>query len=167
MGYWKNRQIEEDQQGWQYRDGENVCHRCITDPFLKDLIKVKASQHSQHQCSFCGWMSSKRPNSMSFNDFMEVYTGAVFQYYTHAEEEAIAWDSEDRCYIGHTYDTGELVRDIIGEPSESEAVLDAIIDSLGMHTWCERNPYALDERERYEYSWEEFCKTVKHDTILL
>ncbi len=38
-----------------------------------------------------------------------------------------------------------------------------IIDSLGQYTWCEKSPYSLGDYERYQYSWEEFCNTVKHE----
>jgi hypothetical protein len=94
---------------------------------------------------------------------MEVYAGAVFQYYSHVENEGMSWDQEDGRYVGSTYDTWDLVKDEIGEPSNNEAVVQEIIDSLGDNVWCEKNPYALSDRERYESSWETFCETVKHE----
>jgi len=94
---------------------------------------------------------------------MEVYAGAIFQYYNHAENEAIAWDPEDEKYVGATHDTWDLVRYVIGEPTENEVVLKEIIDSLGNHIWCEKSPYALTGAEQYETSWDDFCNTVKHE----
>ena len=93
---------------------------------------------------------------------MEVYAGALFQHYSHAENEGMAWDSEDGCYVGTTYTTEDVVRDEIGEPSSNERVIEAIIKSLGDHEWCDRSPYHLNEFERHHYGWEQFCNTVKH-----
>jgi hypothetical protein len=94
---------------------------------------------------------------------MEVYAGAVFQYYSHVENEGMSWDQEDERYVGSTYDTWDLVKDEIGEPSDNEAVVQEIIDSLGDNVWCEKNPYGLSGTERYESTWETFCETVKHE----
>ncbi len=160
MGYEKDRQIEQDEQGWKFCDGMSICHRCISDLHLKQMAKDRASKH---ECTFCVSRSPKTPNSIPFNHFMEVYAGALFQYYNHVENEAMAYDSEDGEYVGDTYDTWDLVKDVIGEPSENEAVVTEIIDSLGDHLWCEKSPYSLGDFERYQYSWEEFCKKVKHE----
>ena len=120
-------------------------------------------QASEAECTFCGRTSRKVSSSVSFNYFMEVYAGALFQYYNHVESEAIAWDSEDPKYVGSTLDTRDLVKYAIGEPSDNDVVIEAIIDSLGNHTWCERNPYSLGDVQRYQYSWDHFCHTVKHE----
>lgn len=161
MGRYKDRLIEEDEQGWSYRDDDNICLRCISDPFLRQMIKDGASEA---ECTFCGWRRRNGHNSIPFNDFMSTYAGAVFQYYAHAENESMAWDGEDQEYVGTTYDTWDLVKDVIGEPSDREDVVQAIIDSLGHHVWCEKSPYSLTGAELYEHSWEGFCNTVKHET---
>src|SRR5258705_13481946 len=111
MGYEKDRQIDQDEQGWDYRDGTTICYRCLTDPYLRNMVKEQATQD---ECSFCE-RKSKTPNSITFNAFMEVYAGALFQYYNHAENESIAWDNEDYEYVGTTYDTWDLVKYVIGE----------------------------------------------------
>jgi hypothetical protein len=157
MGYYKDREIEQDEQGWGYSD-KVICFRCVSDPYLRERIKSSATKS---ECDFCNSSSRKAVDSIPFNDLMKVIAEAVFQYYSHAEDGGIVWDSEDQNYVGSTWSTCELVRYEIG-PSEKEEVLQEIIDSLGDHDWCERNPYALSDFERYEYSWDEFCKAVKH-----
>jgi hypothetical protein len=160
MGYEKDRMMQEDEQGWSFRGG-NICFRCISDRYLKQMVKDQASELD---CDFCLRQSRKAPISIPFDAFMEVYAGALFQYYSHAENEPIAWDSEDREYVGTTYDTWDLVKDVIGEPSDNEKVVQAIIDSLGHNIWCDKSPYSLTGAELYETSWEAFCQTVKHET---
>src|SRR3984957_1070032 len=160
MGYEKDRMIQEGEQGWRFRGG-NICFRCISDRYLKQMVKDQASEMD---CDFCLRQSRKAPISIPFDSFMEVYAVALFQYYSHAENEPIAWDSEDHEYVGTTYDTWDLVKDVIGEPSENEEFVQAIIDSLGHNIWCDKSPYCLTGAELYQTSWESFCQTVKHES---
>jgi hypothetical protein len=106
MGYYKDREIEQDEQGWRYSD-KAICFRCVADPYLRRMIKSHASKS---ECDFCNSSSRKAANSIPFNDLMKVIAEAIFQYYSHAEEAAIAWDPEDQSYVGSTYSTWELVR---------------------------------------------------------
>ena len=92
---------------------------------------------------------------------MEIIAGTIFEYYTHAVNEA-GWDSREGGYLGDTFDTWELIRDRFGEPSNREAVNDAIIESLGDETWCKLHMYSVDGVDRYIASWTDFCSTVKH-----
>jgi hypothetical protein len=45
MGYEKDRQIEQDEQGRDFRDDMSICHRCISDSYLKQLAKDRAREH--------------------------------------------------------------------------------------------------------------------------
>ncbi|HEV2379950.1 MAG TPA: HEPN-associated N-terminal domain-containing protein [Terriglobia bacterium] len=159
MGYEKEREIEQDEQGWRYSH-KTICFRCVSDPYLREEVKSRANKS---ECDFCNRRSRQTPNAIPFNDFMRVVAGAIFQYYSHVEEDTMAWDSEDQTYVGSTYSTWELVRYNLA-PATNEDALREIIDSLGEHTWCDKSPYSLSDSERYQYSWEEFCKTVKHET---
>jgi hypothetical protein len=155
MGHEKDRLIQEDDQGWRFTGG-TVCDGCLSDPYLRSIARENAKRD---ECSFCGRVGRKKPIAIPFNDLMEVIGQAIFQYYDHAENEAIAWDQEDQAYVGSTYDTWELVHDELPTPSERGDVIQKIVDSLGDNTWCDKNPYAITGAERYTYSWEEFCNT--------
>lgn len=163
VGYNKDREIAQDEQGWRY-SGSTICFRCLLDPYLRDLVKGEANRF---ECTFFGWRKQKRANSIPFNRLMQVIAEAIFQSYSHVEDEGIAYDSEDDQYIGQTYDTWDLVHDEIAEPTDRDDVVREIIDSLGDHLWCDKRPYALTESERYESSWEKFCDTVKHHVRFL
>ena len=160
MGYEKDRQIEEWDQGWSFND-KTVCHRCLSNPYLRALTKDNASEY---KCSYCERVSRKDPISVPFNELMEVIGGAMFQHYDHCVNEAIAWDHEDEQYVGTTYQTYELVHWEIPTASDREDVMQDIVDSLGDNEWCDKNPYSLTGAELIFSSWEDFCKTVKHDT---
>jgi hypothetical protein len=57
MGYAKDRIIQQDEQGWSFRDDLSLCSRCISDPYLKQMIKDQAGEMA---CSFCG-RTSRNP----------------------------------------------------------------------------------------------------------
>ena len=127
-------------------------------------IQESKDQATADECSYCERSSTKGPIAISFDDLMEVIGGAIFQYYDHCENEAIAWDNEDQQYIGTTYQTHELVHWEIPTPSDRQDVMEDIVDSLGDNEWCDKSPYSLTGAERTFSSWEDFCTTVKHET---
>jgi hypothetical protein len=155
MGYHKDRMIQEEEQGWRFSDN-NICSRCVSDPDLKQFIRETAALSP---CDFCGW---RGPHSVTFDSLMEIIGGTINQHYNDAVNEA-SWDSEDG-YFGDTFDTFELFYRI-GDPSNREAVNDAIRESLGIDRhWCQRHMYSLTGADRYIASWDDFCTTVKHKT---
>jgi hypothetical protein len=160
VGYEKDRQIQEWEQGWGFK-GTMICYRCLSDPFLRAMAKDSASKN---ECSYCDRTGRNSPIAIPFDDLMEVIGGAIFQYYSHCDNEAIAWDNEDQRYVGTTYQTYELVHWEIPTPSNREDVMEDIVDSLGSNEWCDKSPYSLTGAERLFSSWEDFCKTVKHET---
>jgi hypothetical protein len=157
MGYEKNRRIEEDDQGWSYSD-KDICYRCISEPYLRDLARSEASEFG---CSFCGRIPRSKPNSIPFNRLMEVVGETVWQYYEHAAD-CMGWDGREGGFIGSsTYDSYDIVQDF-PTLSDDERVVREVIDCLGDQVWCDRSPYSLTGVERYASSWEGFCQTVKH-----
>lgn len=157
MGYHKQRQIEEDDQGWRFSD-KDICYRCITEPYLRALAR---NEPTEYGCSFCGRSSRKAPNSVPFNNIMKVIADAVWQYYDHAGN-CLGYDSREGGYQGSTYDSYDIVHEDLPTLSENERVVQEVIDCLGDQTWCNRRPYEITGVERYTMSWEGFCKTVKH-----
>ena len=98
---------------------------------------------------------------MPFDTLMEIIASTISQYYNHAVNEA-GWNSREGGYLGDTFDTWELIGHRLGEPSDLEAVNDAIIESLGDETWCDLDMYRVSGVDRYITSWNDFCVTVKH-----
>jgi hypothetical protein len=47
MGYENDRQIEQDEHEWDYRDGTAICFRCLSDPYLRKMVKDQASEELQ------------------------------------------------------------------------------------------------------------------------
>ncbi len=79
--------------------------------------------------------------------------------------EALGWESREGGYQGKHWDSEELLSEVIGLnlPNDNDGkLLNMLADCLGDEPWCERDPYSLREDERLIYSWEQFCKFIKH-----
>jgi hypothetical protein len=161
MGYQKDRLLEEDDQGWKF-SARGICVECISDSYLQQVVE---NNLKEKKCDFCGCVAKKAPIAAPFDSVMRVIHDTVTQYWAHASGEPIAWDQEEGSYAGDTWDTWDLVHDVIPfPPSEKENVLEYIVDRLGNETWCEKSPYSLTGAKHYSYSWDTFCHAVKHET---
>jgi hypothetical protein len=155
MGYEKERQIQQWEQGWSFSD-RDICYLCLSEPTLREFVKDRADRTN---CDFCNRQHRKNV-AVEFNSVMELIGDAIRQYYSIASD-TLSYDREDERYMGSTYDTCDVLDDL-GWPSDNESVVEEIVDCLGHETWCDRHPYSLDGVERYDSSWEQFCETVKH-----
>jgi hypothetical protein len=159
MGYEKDRAIQEDEQGWRFSAGMNVCHRCLSD---KDLANFVREHATDVDCDFCG-RTTRKPSSVAVDVLMEVIGDVIHQYYDRAVNE-LGWDGEEQEYVGTTYDSSDIIRDDLGTISENEALLDHLVDVLGDEVWCDRYPYSTVGYDAYETGWERFCGAVKYHT---
>jgi hypothetical protein len=144
---------QEESQGWHFSE-KHVCVRCVKEAYLKTIIRAASRTI---ECDFC---SGTR--AAPFDALMEVIGQTWRQYYTPAVNH-LSYDHEDG-YFGTTYDTWDVVFDDFSDVSDNEDVLNEIIESIGDETWCKVNPYGFSGEERYQVSWEQFCRTVKHKT---
>lgn len=154
MGWAKDRMMQEEEQGWSFSDNQ-ICPRCISDPYLKQVIKNSASDDSP--CGFCG----RRP-SVELDEIMEIIGNTVADYYNRAVNEA-PYESAEGGYQGVTFDTFEVMEHIAGGISRRDAVIEAISASFDDDIWVERNMFSLNGVQKYVASWEQFCEAVKHE----
>ena len=159
MGYEKERAIQEDEQGWRFSPGVNVCYRCLSDKDLAGFVRAHATDVN---CDFCD-RTTKKPSSVAVDTLMEVIGNVVHQYFDRAVNK-LGWDGEEQQYFGTTYDSSDIIRDEFSTISENEALLDHLVDVLGDEVWCDRYPYSTVGYDAYEIGWERFCNAVKHHT---
>lgn len=157
MGYWKERLIEQEEQGWGYSE-KAICPQCVKDVYLKSVVRAALGNQA---CDFCDGSRPRR--GALFNVLMKAVASTFFQYYRRAVDH-LGWDGEEGGYFGTTYDTWDLVHDELSDISDNEQVLQEVSECFGDETWCDQNPYGFSGAERYEVSWSTFCRTVKHKT---
>jgi hypothetical protein len=107
MGHDKDQRIQQDEQGWYFSDN-TICYRCVSNTYLRQMVRESADQF---ECSFCGWVRRQTPNSVALDSLMAVIHGTIYEYYDRADSN-LGYSSEDG-YFGTTYDTWDLVRDVL------------------------------------------------------
>ena len=162
MGFWKNRQIEQDELGFSAAPGYYVCDRHVDDYALEAVIREEASEP---ECSFCDRRADEA--IAADTDLILEHIARSLQREWTDPINVLFYDSEDDQWAGAVFDFEE----VLGEEGEwpfagdkfEEFVLDAFRDS----TWTGRDPAALGENEALQFSWRQFKDTVKHEARFL
>src|SRR6266540_2651420 len=152
MGYWKERQIEEGEQGWHFADDRWVCADCVTDEALKAVV---CAQLVQRSCSYCGH-EGPRPVAAELNEVLAVIGRGLFSEWSLAERELFRDEGE---YVGTTWDSSELF-DTIGWPTENEKLQYDLLLAFSDNLWCELNPFHLRPEEALAAGWGKFKELV-------
>ena len=148
--------------GYPYQDSDlAVCGDCFTDEAIRGFIKENATDD---ECSFCG-ATSEEPIAAPIREVAEFIEEGIRREYGNPDECGMSWDSEDqRYYPGSTYDTQDLVGDLIDLPYDHDGKLFyAICYNFHNDVWCDIDQYRLSDHEQLQYSWDHFCQVIKHE----
>ena len=155
MGYWKARQMEEEQRGWVSSD-KSVCVQCVEDSALQSI--VQADIDSESVCDFCRG-SPAAP--------LDALVGAFVDGLKNEFEPAIEsapWDGREGGYIvtpqWHTHELAGEHEDVLG----SEELVSAVCDCLDDDIWVRKDWVTRDPDEVLVDTWSTFCEAVKHKT---
>lgn len=138
-----------------------VCLACVLD---EDLRHETAKHLSTWECSFCGAVAAEDdegPIAAHFDDFMPIVMDALTFVYRPAEE-ALAWDGEDREWVGGTViSSGEAVYEFCGG-DVTDKVLEGIADVVSVDDWTADDIAQLRPDEALRFTWEEFRDKVRY-----
>jgi hypothetical protein len=155
MGYWKNRAIQIEEQGWAPTDDAWVCEQCVNEPFLAAIVRDAVNE--SQKCSYCG-----ESPAAELDIFVDAFTQGIFARYGDAAE-TLPYDSEDGVYIGYTLETDEMVGEychIFREPLFQDAVTDAINDKI----WTDLHSWYNSPNDALSAGWERFREAVMYDS---
>lgn len=158
MGYWKD-VIE------SIGDGSNpepyaqcyVCADCFADAGLRSLIDQNAQSK---RCSYCRRESPIAIAAPIICIFIHLNESLQREYDLAANR--LPYESREGGYFGETWDTFDLLSNLLTLPNDDGTLLVALCDGLGDRTWCRRHPFSLSAHERLTMSWDAFCQLVKH-----
>jgi len=160
MGYWKDRMISQQEQGWHFVDDSlYVCAECFDDDAITQFIEDNASEQ---ECNYCG-EHSEVAIATSMNSVLEIIGDAVRSGY---EDPANSLPVEGGEYLFPTMDI-EDVLDEVGWPTQSDPVTKEIRDAFHGSIWVRKNFFGLREDEQLRYGWGDFVEEVKHKTRYL
>jgi len=136
-----------------------VCGDCIDDYAVKEFIKQQAEELS---CDYCQQRAEDNAIAAAIADVGDFMREGIEKEWSHPEDEAVAWDSEDGRYVVSTADSYDLVDRYLA--LESEQLRNDLADQLGDNDWCQKNPYRLTREESWIFDWERFSQQLKHET---
>jgi len=136
-----------------------VCGDCIDDYAVKQFIRQQGEELS---CDYCQQRAEDNPIAAAIAGVGDFMREGIEKEWSHPEDEAVAWDSEDGRYVVSTADSYDLVDRYLA--LESEQLRNDLADQLGDNDWCQKNPYRLTREESWIFDWERFSQQLKHET---
>ena len=136
-----------------------VCAGCFEDAGLRGFID---DNPTQADCSYCNYTDDDSAVS-ELSQVAEHIETCLFDEY----EDANNWgfyDSETKEFREGAHNTSEVLYEIELElpRDHRDRLRRNLVAALPDITWCERNPYSVNDRNRAQISWEIFCDVVKH-----
>ncbi len=121
------------------------------------------SRAESKECSFCG-ATADEPIAAPFDDVVEHIAGCIGRHYTDPAN-TLPYESAEGGYQGTTYSTDEMFDEVgLDFPNDSDDQLrTAISDYLENDLWSDMYPFTLSSGEQLQFSWEEFCRFIKHE----
>jgi hypothetical protein len=141
--------------------GSYVCDRCFDDRGIREFVRTNASSR---RCDFC-LRTARSEIAAELPHVVRYIHGCLSREYEDPNN-AVAWDG---AWQGaEVWSTGELVFEEVGLelPKDDHGRLrKALSHGLGdgNREWCRVGPYTARQREVYRWSWENFCRFVKHE----
>lgn len=158
VGYWKNRMIQQQEQGWDFsRDDLLVCAECFDDEAIQKFIGDHADAT---ECSYCE-SSSEKAIAVSLNSVLAIIGNAVQYEFT---DPANVLPREDGEWVfGESIMGIEEVLAELGSPTENEEVEEDIRQAFNGQAYVKRDLFTLSEHEQLRYGWNGFVSAVKHE----
>ena len=143
-----------------YSQDEFVCGACFNDDGLKEFVSAHAGEN---ECSFCGAVSDE-PIAAPIDEVID-YIGECIGRYYDDPANTLPYESAEGGYQGTTYTTEEVLEAVeLDFPNDHQSRLyDAVCSGLPNDLWSDAEPFALSRDEQLSFSWEEFCRVIKHE----
>jgi hypothetical protein len=90
LGDEKDRAIQQDEQGWQFSPGVDLCHKCLADNELARHIRDHEIEYTATSVTAL----LRKPSCIPLDDLIEIIGETLAQYYDRAVN-ALSWDGED------------------------------------------------------------------------
>ena len=140
-------------------DEAYVCAECFGDEALQDVVREAVESCV---CSFCG-EEADEPIAAPVVHVTKYINACLYEEYDDAAN-CLPYESAEGGFFGGTIWTPwELLDDInLDLPRDEGELRAAIAYNLDDITWCERNPFSLNNVDEARYSWDRFSDIVKH-----
>jgi len=143
------------------RHDKYVCGDCFDDEGLRQFC---ARYAESHECDFCGETGSE-PIAAPFDEVIRHINGCVHMHYDDPANAGLPYETAEGGYQGATYDTDEVLEALgLDFPRDKDDRLrNAVAEGLDNTLWSDAEPFALTSDQQLRFSWERFCRIIKHE----
>ena len=141
---------------------EFVCGECFSD---EGLQKFCGDHAESNDCDFCG-ATADEPIAAPLGEVLDYIHRCVYQFYDDPANAGLAYESAEGGYQGTTYLTDEIFEELeLDFPKDKADRLRSLVEQSFYHDlWCAVDPYGLTHAEQLQFSWENFCHVIKHES---
>lgn len=139
-----------------------VCLAHITDEFLRDAVAEQVREYECFACGRTGVAGQGDPFAVPLDELTERVLSAVKRHFARAVD-GVPWDSEEGWYALPTYDSTQAVTDVCELAFDADhegRILDRIVNSVDDEAWVPEDRAV----ESAEHLWDEFSRTVMHES---
>jgi hypothetical protein len=138
---------------------EYVCSKCFSDEGLQNFVAYHAESE---ECDFCGAISNE-PIAAPLDEVIRHIAQCISAFYDDPAN-TLPYESAEDGYQGATYSTDEVFQALeLDFPNDKDDRLrDAISQGMPNDLWSDADPFALSRFEQLSFSWDEFCRVIKH-----
>jgi hypothetical protein len=146
---------------YKHAHSEFVCGECFNDEGLQQFCTNHAEAT---ECDFCGAIGSD-PIAAPMDEVIEHVRSCVHVHYNDPDNAGLPYETAEGGYQGATYSTDEVFDELGLEfPKDKRSRLrDAISNGLDNVLWSDAEPFALTGFQQLQFSWERFCRVIKHE----
>ena len=145
----------------RHSESEFVCGSCFGDDGLQEFC---ANHAESKECDFCG-ATSLEPIAAPIDEVIEHISRCVYEHFDDPANAGLPYESAEGGYQGTTYFTYEVFEELgLDFPmSGSDRLREVIESGLGNDLWSEADPFGLTRDQQLHFSWERFCRVIKHE----
>lgn len=145
---------------YRHSNPEFVCAQCFSDEGLQAFVESHAENN---ECDFCG-ATADEPIAASFSDVAEHIFACIGKYYDDPANAGLAYETREGGWQGETYTTEEILDEVdLDFPNTGgDRLREALVDASTIDLWSDATPYSLNEDQRLQFSWDDFCRVIKY-----
>ena len=146
---------------YNHTSSEFVCGACFSDDGLQEFC---ANHAESNECDFCG-ATGTEPIAAPLDQVIEHISGCVHMHYDDPANAGLPYETAEDGYQGATYSTDEVFDELgLDFPKDKgNRLRDAIADGFDNDLWSDAEPFALTRDQQLRFSWEQFCRVIKHE----
>lgn len=128
---------------------------------MKDFCAAHAERD---ECDFCGAKGSE-PIAAPLDEAIGHINATIHRYYDDPANAGLPYETAEGGYQGETWYTYELFDELeLDFPNDKGSRLhNAISNGVDSDLWSEAEPFRLSPDQQLRFSWERFCRMIKHE----